>query len=144
MKSVLIIIALIVIALFLPFTQATLEPRSLEITSLAIKFDKTDAQFTVNYDIGKLPKLYIILLGSKSIAPKLKTVFSNFDYEIVSMDEDKAILHVKNISRYEKGYYLHDSVKFNEVINTLIVYMPDSNRPMEYYNTNSTPNKFYR
>ena len=104
----------------------------------------TDAVFMVNYDLGKIPKMYILLFGSKSIEPRIKAVFSNFDYEIVKMDQDKAILRVKNVSRLEKGFYLHDYRKLGASINTIIVYTPDSPRTREYSNLNSTPNTFYR
>ncbi len=145
MRNLIIVffIAFILISV-LPFTEGTAEKRSLDITSLTIKFNKTDAVFTVNYDLGRLPKLYILFLGSQSIEPKLKYAFSNFDYDIIKMDQDRAVLMVKNISRYDKGYYLHNSIKFGETINTVIIYTPDSPRPSEYYNLNSTPNKFYR
>ncbi len=120
------------------------ERQTLHITSLTINFEKTDATFTVNFDIGDLPRLYILLLGSKSLEPKVSSVFSNFDYKIIKMDQDQAILLVKNISRLDKGYYLHDSRKFGETINTVYIYTPDSPRAREYYNLNSTPYYFYR
>ncbi len=141
-KSVLILIVLI-FALTFPLSEGN-PSRPLEITSLIIDFDKTDATFTVNYDLGKLPKMYILLFGSKSIEPRIKAVFPSFDYEIIKMDQDKTILRVKNISRLDKGYYLHDSRKLGASINTIIVYTPDSPRPTEYSNLDSTPNKFYR
>ncbi len=141
-KSVLILIVLI-FALTFPLSEGN-PSRPLEITSLIIDFDKTDATFTVNYDLGKLPKMYILLFGSKSIEPRIKAVFPSFDYEIIKMDQDKTKLRVKNISRLDKGYYLHDSRKLGASINTIIVYTPDSLRPTEYSNLDSTPNKFYR
>lgn len=140
-KSILI---LAVLFLLLPFTEATPEKRSLDITSLVINFDKTEATFTANYDLGKLPKMYVLLFGSKNIEPKIKATFSNFDFEIMKMDQNKAILRVKNISRFDKGYYLHDSRRLGTKIGTIVVFTPDSSRPTEYYNLNSTPNKFYR
>ncbi|MBU4374869.1 MAG: hypothetical protein KJ714_10650 [Euryarchaeota archaeon] len=141
-KSVLMLIVLI-FALTLPLSEGN-PSRPLEITSLTIDFDKTDAVFTVNYDLGKIPKMYILLFGSKSIEPRIKAVFPNFDYDILKMDQDKAILRVKNISRLEKGFYLHDSRRLGASVNTIVVYTPDSPRPTEYSNFNSTPNKFYR
>ncbi|MCZ7356265.1 MAG: hypothetical protein O8C66_11230 [Candidatus Methanoperedens sp.] len=144
MKSTLAILTILVFASIIPFTEGAQENRSLEITSLTIKFDKTDATFTVNYDMGDLPKLYILLFGSKTLEPNMRSVFSNFDYEIVKMDQNKAILKVENISRYEKGYYLHDSRKLGERINTLIIYTPDSPRTHEFSSIDSTPNIFYR
>lgn len=143
-KPVLIIIIVLVFASLLPLSGGTSAGRPFEITSLTINFDKTDALFTVSYDLGKLPKMYVLLFGSKSIEPKIKALFPDFDYEIVKMDQDKTILRIKNVSRLEKGYYLHDSRRLGASINTIIVYTPDSPRPTEYSNLNSTPNKFYR
>jgi len=142
----LILIAVFVIASFLPPTEGTPGSRPLDITSLVVKFDKTDAQFTVNYDIGTMPKIYIMLLGGKSLEPRIKDVFSNFDYTVIKMDQEKTILHVKNVSRYEKNlnYYLHDSIKFGVTINNMIIYIPGDLRPAEYIGLNATPSKFYR
>ncbi len=141
---VLILLMVLVLASFLPFTGGAKERRSLDITSLTINFDRTDAIFTVNYDLGTMPRLYILLLGSKSIEPKIRSLFLNFDYEILRMDQDKATLKVKGISRYEKGYYLHDSRKFGDSISTIYIYTPDSPRAKEYTHINSTPPTFYR
>jgi len=143
---ILILIAIFVIASFFTTTGGTPGNRSLDITSLIVTFDKTDAQFTVNYDIGTLPKMYIMLLGGKSLESRIKDVFSNFDYTIIKMDQEKTILHVKNISRYEKNlnYYLHDSIMFGVTINNMIIYSPGDPRPSEYIGLNATPSKFYR
>ncbi|MDO9099017.1 MAG: hypothetical protein Q7U60_12975 [Candidatus Methanoperedens sp.] len=142
-KPVLILFMVLVFASILPLSEGN-PGRPFDITSLTINFDKTDAVFTVNYDLGKLPKMYVLIFGSKSIEPRIKAIFPDFDYEIVKMDQDKTILRIKNVSRLEKGYYLHDSRRLGTSINTLIIYTPDSTRPTEYFNTNSTPNKFYR
>ncbi len=141
---VLVLFIVLVLASFLPFTEGTPERRSLDIISLTINFDKTDAIFTVNYDLGTLPKMYVLLLGSKSIEPKISSVFSNFNYEIIKMDQDKVIMRVNNISRSIPGYYLHDSRKFGTTIDKIYVYTPDSPVFKEYSNRNSTPDTFYR
>jgi hypothetical protein len=145
-NPILIIIAIFVIGSLLPPTEGTSGSRPIDITSLIVKFDKTDAQFTVNYDIGTIPRIYILLLGGKSIEPRINDVFSNFDYTVIKMDQEKTILQVKNISRYEKNlnYYLHDPVKFGATINNLIIYIPGDPRPVEYIGLNATPSKFYR
>jgi hypothetical protein len=145
-NPILILIALFVTASVLPTTGETAGGRPIDITSLIIKFDKTDAQFTINYDIGTIPRMYILLLGGKSIAPRINDVFSNFDYTVIKMDQEKTILHVKNVSRYEKNldYYLHDSVKFGATIKTMTIYIPGDSRPAEYIGLNATPSKFYR
>lgn len=135
MKSALIVTVLLIIvfASVTTFSVGASEKRSLDITSLTINFDKTDAIFTVYYDISGPPKVFILLLGSKSLEPKIKSVFLEFDYDIIKMDADKAVLRVRNISRPEKEYYLHDSVRFGESIKTVLyIYTPDSPDPKKY------------
>ncbi len=146
MKLALAIAALLIFmfASLTPFSDGTPEKRSFDITSLTINFEKTNATFTVNYDIGGLPKLFILFMGSKSLEPKIRSVFSEFEYDIVKMDQDKAVLQVKNISRLDKGYYLHDSKKFGEYIDTVYIYTTDSPRPREYSHVNSTQPTYYR
>jgi hypothetical protein len=133
----------LILVSFLPLSGGAQGTRIFEISSLVIKFQNTDAEFTVNYNIGTIPKMYILLMGGKSIEPKMKELFSNFDYEVLKMDQDKAILHVKNISRLEKGYYLHDSIGFGTRIDTMIIYIPGDPRPTQYYGLNATKNTFY-
>ncbi|MDO8725342.1 MAG: hypothetical protein Q7J35_04665 [Candidatus Methanoperedens sp.] len=146
MKSALTVTILLifVLASLTQFSYGTPERKSLEITSLTINFEKTDAIFTVNYDLGSLPKMFILLLGSKSLEPKIESVFSEFDYEIIKMDQEKAVLRVMNVSWLDRGYYFHDSIKFGEYIDTVYVYTTDSPRPREYTHINSTQPTFYR
>jgi hypothetical protein len=145
MKNFVAILFIILIFLSLiPFTQGNPEKRSLDITSLTITFDRTDAIFTANYDLDTFPRMYILLFGSKNIEPKINSIFSNFNYQIIKMDQDKAILRVKDISRVIPGYYLHDSRKIGSTIDKIYIYTPDSPFPKEYSNRNSTPNTFYR
>lgn len=135
MKSAFPVIVLLVImlAFLTPFSYGAPETRSIDFTSITINFDKTDAFFTVNYDIGELPRLFVLLMGSKSLEPQLRAVLSGFDYDIIKMDQDKAVLKVKNISRFDKGYYLHDSIRFGESIKTVLyIYTPDSPEPKKY------------
>ncbi|MDD5614744.1 MAG: hypothetical protein PHH85_00920 [Candidatus Methanoperedens sp.] len=146
MKSSLTIAALLIIifVLIIPFSVGASEKRSLVITSLTINFEKTDATFTVNYDLGGLSKIFVLLMGSKNLEPRITSMFSEFDYEIVKMDQEKAVLRVKNVSWLDKGYYFHDSIKFGEYIDTVYVYTSDSPRPKEYSHINSTQPTFYR
>jgi hypothetical protein len=120
--------------------------RLIDINLLTMNFNKTDAKFTVNYDISPIPKMYIMLLGGKSIEPVISEVFSNFNFTVVKIDQDKTILQVHNISRYEKnvGYYLHDSVKFGIVIKKVEIYVPGDVGPKDYAGINTTPALFYR
>lgn len=143
-KSVLIIILGILLAIALPFSLGDTEKRSLDITEVTINFEKTDARFTVQYELGTLPKLYVLLFGSKSLDPKIQAIFADFQYEVIRIDENGAILKMKNVSRLENGYYLHVSMKFGEKLSTVYIITPDSSRPKEYTNINTTPNIFYR
>lgn len=143
-KSIIVIFMVLFFATILPISEGASANHTFEITSLTINFDKTNATFIVKYDIGQIPKMYILLFGSKSIEPQVRDLFSNFDYNIVKMNQDETILKVKNISRLEKGFYLHDSRKLGDTINTIFVTTPDSPRAKEYLNLNSTPDTFYR
>jgi hypothetical protein len=143
-KSIMLVFIVLFFASILPISEGTSANHTFEITSLTINFDKTNATFIVNYDLGQIPKMYILLFGSKSIEPKIREIFSNFDYDIVKMNQDETILKVKSISRQEKGFYLHDSHKLGASINSIIIFTPDSPRAKEYSNLNSTPNTFYR
>lgn len=138
-----ILTLLVVFALVTVITDGKRE-KELHITSLDIKFDKTDAIFTVNYDFDKFSKTFLLLLGTKALEPKVRSTFPDFEYDVIKIDHNKAVLRVKNISVLNKGYYLHNSHKFSETIETVYVSDPSSTRIGEYHNINSTPNYFYR
>jgi len=72
MKSTLIVTVLLIIvfASVTTFSVGASEKRSFDITSLTIRFDKTDAIFTIDYDIGGLPKMFILLLEAKVLSQK--------------------------------------------------------------------------
>jgi len=136
-----IIIIIFVLTIFSVAVTDGREKRQLPITSLNIQFDKTDAIFTVNFNFDKISKMYFLVYGSKSLEPEIRSIFSNFDYDIIKIDDKKAILKVKNVSRLDNGYYLHDSHKFGETID--IVYISDSYGTNTYFKINSTPYYFY-
>ncbi len=143
MKIPVILGLLIIFALVTAITDGKRE-KELRVTSLEIKFDKTDATFTVYYDFNKFSKTFLLLFGTKTLEPKIRSIFPDFEYEVVKIDQNKAVLIVKNISVLDKGYYLHNSRKFSETIDTVYVSDPSNTRIGEYHNINSTPNYFYR
>src|SRR3970040_1048473 len=104
MKISIILIFLIIFALVTVLSDGKRE-KDLQITSLEIKFDKTDAIFTVNYNFDKFSETFLLLFGTKPIEPKVRSAFQNFEYELIKMDQNRAILRVKNISVLNKGYY---------------------------------------
>ena len=139
-----IVLIALVIALTVPQTVSASKTRPLDIKSVTIRFERTDATITVDFDFPALMKIYLLLLGSKNLEPEISSIFPDFDYTILRLDQDKAVLKIRNISRFDKGYYLHDSHKFGTTIHTIFIYTPDSLQPREYTNLNSTPNIFYR
>lgn len=143
MKISLILIFLIIFSFVIVLTDGSQE-KELHITSLDIKFDKTDAIFTVNYDFDKLSKTFLLIFGAQTLEPRIRYIFSDFEYEIIKIDPERTILRVNNISILNKGYYLHYSHKFGDTIDTVYISDPSSTRIREYTNINSTPNYFYR
>ena len=143
MRTPIILTFLVVFALVTVITDGKRE-KELHVTSLDIKFNKTDAIFTVYYDFDKFSETFLLLLGTKALEPKVRSIFPDFEYDVIKIDHNKAILRVKNISVLDKGYYLHSSHKFSETIETVYVSDPSSTRIGEYHNINSTPNYFYR
>lgn len=143
MRTPMILTLLVVFALVTVITDGKRE-KELHVTSLDIKFNKTDAIFTVYYDFDKFSETFLLLLGTKALEPKVRSIFPDFEYDVIKIDHNKAILRVKNISVLNKGYYLHSSHKFSNTIETIYVSDPSSTRIGEYHNINSTPNYFYR
>lgn len=144
-RTILILVAIFTVAaLIVPTGGGT--NRIIDINLLTMDFSKTDAQFVVNYDISPIPKMYIMLLGGKSIEPAISEAFSNFNFTIVKIDQDETILQIHNISRYEKNldYYLHEPVKFGVVMKKVEIYVPGDVRPKDYVGINATPALFYR
>lgn len=142
MKIPVILGLLIIFAIVTVVTDGKRE-KELHITSLEIKFNKTDAIFTIHYDFDKFSKTFFLLLGTKTLEPKIKSLFPDLEYDVIKIDQNKAIIRVKNISRLDKDYYLHDSHKFSDIIDTVYISDTSSTIIREYHNINSTPNYFY-
>jgi hypothetical protein len=143
--SILTVVAVFALATLIPLTVGETN-RIIDINLLTMDFNKTDAQFIINYDISPISKMYIMLLGGKSIEPVISETFSNFNFTIVKIDQEKTILQVHNISRYDRslGYYLHDPVKFGIVMKNVEIYVPGDVRPKNYAGIDATPALFYR
>ena len=142
MRPILILIFLIFFV-FVAITDGRGD-RQLSITSLSIKFDKADATFIIDYQFDKLTNLYFFMFGTQNIVPKIEDLFFDFDYKIVKVDNKEAILMVKNISRLNNGYYLHDSRKLGDTIDTVYISDSSSTEIKEYHDINATPYHFYK
>lgn len=143
MKIVTLVMIFSILIFATTFTDGR-QVKELGITSLTIQFDKENAIFTVNYNFATWARTYLLLLGSKTLEPKIQSIFQNFDYEVIKIDQDKAILRVKHISKLNKEYYLHNSQKFGDTIGTVYILDSSNNRTREYNNINATPNYFYK
>jgi hypothetical protein len=121
------------------------ERNYMEVTSVTMRFEGENATLTIDYNLNPVAKLYVLLFGSRYIEPKIKEIFIGFEEsEIIKIDQNRAVVLAKNVSRLDKGYYLHSSHSFGAGINILYIFTPDSPRSREYYNVNSTPYIFYK
>lgn len=138
-----VILTFLIVFAFVTILSEGRQERELHITSLSIQFNKTDATFTVYYDFDTFSKTYLLLFGAATLEPRIRSVFPNFEYEIIKLDTGKAVLKVNDISRLNKGYYLHNSQKFGETIDIVYISDPSTTKIREYFNINSTPDYFY-
>lgn len=114
------------------------------VTQVTMQFQGADAVFTLDYDLDLLAKIYIWAFGSTNIVPEIEVWFTSFDdTEMQKLDIEQAIVLVKNVSSYNNGYYFHNSHDFGMTIEKLVVEPPDGS-PRTYWNTNKTPNIFYK
>ncbi len=136
---------LILLVLTLLLTMPAASAGCAQVTEMLMEFQKEDAIFTVYYDIGTLPKIYIMAFGSAKIVPEIEAQFAPFDEDdvtIESLDCERAVVVVKNVSHYEIGYYFHNPHKLGITVDRLVVDPPDGS-PRIYLNTNVTPSLIY-
>ncbi|KAF5412608.1 MAG: hypothetical protein U9N46_13905 [Euryarchaeota archaeon] len=134
-----LILVLLVLSILLPVASAD----SIHVTETTMEFQGANAIFTVNYNLDLLVKVYVLALGSANIVPEIEERFASFDdVTIRRLDCEQATVIVGNVSRYDDGYYFHNSHNFGMVIEKLVVDPPDGS-PRTYWKTNSTPNIFY-
>ena len=111
-----------------------------------MEFQEEDAVFTVYYDLDILVKIYVMAFGSAKIVPEIEAQFASFDENDVTiekLDYEQAVVVVKNVSYYNKGYYFHNSHELGITLKKLVVYLPDR-PPRIHLNINSTPSLFYK
>lgn len=136
----------ILLVLLLLLTMPVASASCVEVTEMRMEFQEEDAVFTVYYDIEILPKIYIMAFGGANIVPEVEAQFASFDKDDVTierLDYERAVVVVKNVSYYNKGYYFHNPHKLGITIKKLVVDPPDS-LPRIYLNTNVTPSLYYK
>ncbi len=142
MKQRILILLMLSLLLAMPAASAG----CINVTETLMEFNGTDGVFTVYYDIDILPKIYLMAFGGANIVPDVEAQFTSFDKEDVAikrLDYERAVVVVKNVSFYEKGYYFHNPHNFGMNITKLTVDPPDR-LSRTYLNTNSTRSLFYK
>ena len=142
MKQRILISLMLSLLLIVPAASAG----CINVTETLLEFNGTDGVFTVYYDIDILPKIYIMAFGGANIVPEVEEQFASFDKEdvrIKRLDYERAVVVVKDVSFYNKGYYFHNPHNFGMNLTKLVVDPPD-NLPRTYLNTNSTRSIFYK
>ena len=97
----------------------------------------------MSYDLNTFSRVYVLLLGSHNLNPTLENVLIDFDdVKVVRIGRNEASVYVKNISRQDEEYFLHDSHALGAQVDTLTMYYPDgSSRTVP--DATSTPDTFY-
>jgi hypothetical protein len=141
MKQRILIVVVLTLLLAMPAASADY----MHVTRTLMEFEGADAVFTLDYELDLLAKIYVMAFGSAKIVPEIETQFASFDEDDVTVEQldcTRAVVVVKNVSYYNKGYYFHDSHDFGITMKKLIMDPPDGS-PRVYWNTNSTPSIFY-
>ncbi|KAF5415613.1 MAG: hypothetical protein C5S48_05365 [Candidatus Methanogaster sp.] len=136
---------LILLVLSLLLTMPAASAGCVKVTEMLMEFNGADAVFTLSYDIETLPKIYIMAFGSAKIVPEIEAPFAPFDKDDVKierLDYEHAVVVVKNVSYYNKGYYFHNPHELGITVKKLTVDTPDRS-PRTHLNTNVTPSLFY-
>ena len=142
MKQRILIVLVLSLLLIMPSASAG----CVQVTKTTMEFERADAVFTLDYELDLLVKIYVMAFGSAKIVPEIEAQFVSFDKDDVTikrLDYEQAVVVVKNVSYYNKGYYFHDSHKFGITMDKLVVDPPDR-LPRTYLNTNSTQSLFYK
>ena len=136
----------ILLVLSLLLTMPAASAGCVKVTEMLMEFQREDAIFTVYYDIETLPLIYILAFGSAKIVPEIEAPFAPFDADdviIERLDYEQAVVVVKNVSDYNKGYYFHNPHELGITIKKLVVDPPDR-LPRTHLNTNTTPSLYYK
>ena len=135
----------ILLVLTLLLTVPAASAGCVQVTRTLMEFQGADAVFTLDYDLDFLAKIYVMAFGSAKIVPEIEAQFAPFnegDVTIERLDYEQAVVVVKNVSYYNKGYYFHNPHEFGVTMKKLVVDPPDGSSRV-YLNTNSTPSLFY-
>ena len=124
-------------------TEQFREGKYIHIDSMVIEFNKTDADVQIQYHLSPFAQVYMFLFGSRHLEPKIEEIFFDFEnIEVKRIGRNSALIHIKDISRQNDEYYLHDSRKLGMQPDVLTLVYPDSTR-QNIEHANATPYIFY-
>jgi len=124
-------------------TEQFREGKYIHINSMVIEFDKTDADVQIQYHLSPFAQVYMFLFGSKHLEPKIEEIFFDFDnIEVLKIGRTSAVIHIKDISRQNDEYYLHDSRILGMQPDVLTLVYPDKTR-QNIERAKATPYLFY-
>ena len=138
MKRLLILIVLVALA-----TAPVASADCLQVTKTTMQFNGADAEFTLDYELDFLVRVYVLAFGSAKIAPEIESRFTSFDeVSVRNIGCEQATVDVKNVSHQSNEYYFHNSHDFGMTIEKLVVKLPDG-YSRTYLHTNKTPDIYY-
>ncbi|MEA1909316.1 MAG: hypothetical protein U9N43_09875 [Euryarchaeota archaeon] len=138
MRRLIILIVLVALA-----TAPVASADCMQVTKTTMKFNGTDAEFILDYELDFLVRIYVLAFGSANIAPDIKARFASFDeVSVRKIGCEQATIDVKNVSHYSNGYYFHNSHDFGMTLKKLVVELPDG-YVRTYLHTNKTPDIYY-
>lgn len=110
-------------------TEQFREGKYIHLDSMVIEFNKTDAEVQIKYHLSPFAQVYMFMFGSKHLEPKIEDVFFDFEnIEVQRIGRTSALIHVKDISRQNDEYYLHDARKLGMQPDVLTLVYPDGTR----------------
>lgn len=119
------------------------EGKYIHIDSMVIEFNKADADVQIKYSLSPFAQVYMFLFGSRHLEPKIKEIFFDFEnIEIQRIERTSAVIHIKDISRQNDEYYLHDSKELGMQPDVLTLVYPDKTR-QNIEHAKATPYLFY-
>ncbi|WP_129582648.1 hypothetical protein [Methanolobus psychrotolerans] len=82
-------------------------------------------------------------MGAYNLEPAIGDLFWDFDdMEVLDIGKDNAVVFVKDVSRKNDEYYLHDSHELGDTVDILTIVYPDgSSRTI--LDASETPDTFY-
>ncbi|GEM_PF-847006 len=140
---------LVCILLFATFSLSTIayadsnDDHYIHFNEMIINFEGTDATVSISYDLNAFSRVYVLLLGSHNLNPTLENVLFEFEeVKVGRIGRSEATVYVKNISRQNEEYFLHDSHSLGAKVDTLTMFYPDgSSRTVP--DAIATPDTFY-